>query len=421
MNLMGLFSKSKIEVSIVKENENGLIFHIKNGKGLLCGKYGVLEGKGFYTLAYDNIPLIKFYGDEYFCPTCEKLVSAGFGLNTANDKTVYEMSNALNKPFESIQKSFECLKPLLGLLSTGYYMLSDKEVLPTDGNGKFFWSIGNTPEANRATAPVYDNSSYYLSHATVKYLLPTQSPKLFNPDRIAHYLKQDNTRAIAYALPNGYLCALMDGHHKACAAALQKKPLKTLVIEPPIGLSYPHQSNGNRGFIYFSQGKVYEDEMKESFEEASKSFASDVRLSNDETAKYNTMINNDFDSFSWPKDLLDSSKPYYDVFTHACMEWAGDLSDERIDRILRKEEYPDVVTLSHIVNALYGMNSPRFTEFAVFVGRNESCISIWHEVFSLLSKVKTEEVENFFVDFLINDDKLRRYLTKIADDYFVKN
>lgn len=421
MNLMGLLSKSKIEVSIVKKNDNGLIFHVKNGKGLLCGKYGVLDGKGFYTLVYDNIPLIKFYGDEYLCPTCEKLVSAGFGLNTANDKTVYELSNALNEPFESIQNSYECLKPLLGLLSTGYYMLSDKEVLPTDGNGKFFWSIGNTPEANRATAPVYDSRNSDWSHVTTKYLLPTQSPKLFNPDRVAHYLKQDNTRAIAYALPNGYLCALIDGHHKACAAALQKKTLKTLVIESPTGLSYPHKSNGDKGFIYFTQGKVYEDEMKESFEKARQSFASDVRLSNDETVKYFSMISNDIDSFSWPNDLLDSSKPYYDVFTHTCIEWAGDLSDERINRILRKEEYPDEVALSHIMNALYGINSPRFIEFAVFVGRNEDYISIWHEVFSLLSKAKTEEVENFFVEFLISDDKLRPNLTKIADDYFATN
>jgi hypothetical protein len=115
------FSKSRTDISIVKQTANGLIFHVKNGRGILCGKYGTFEDKGLFTLLYDKIPLIKFHGDEYLCPTCEKLVSAGLGLDNARDKTVYELSNALNEPFESIEKSFDHLKPLLGLLSTGYY------------------------------------------------------------------------------------------------------------------------------------------------------------------------------------------------------------------------------------------------------------------------------------------------------------
>lgn len=158
--------------------------------------------------------------------------------------------------------------------------------------------------------------------------------------------------------------------------------------------------------------------MKESFEKARQSFASDVKLSNEDAAKYASMINGEIDRFSWPVDLLNSSKSYYDVFTYACIAWAGDLSDERIDRILNKEECPDERLLIHIVNALYGISSPRFIEFAVFVGRNRSYVRIWHEVFSLLSKVNSEEVETFFVDFLISDDTLRPFLTKIADEYF---
>lgn len=421
MNITNIFLKAKIDITIIKKTENGLIFHVKNGKGLLCSKYGSVEDKGLYTLVYDNIPLIKFHGDEYLCPTCEKFVSAGYGLDIAKDKTIYELSNVLNEPFENIEKSFNDLKPLLGLLTTGYYMLSDREVLPTDGNGKFFWNIGNTPELNRATAPVYDNRSYEWSHVTAKYLLPTQSPRLFNPERIAYYMNKDNVRAISYALPYGYLCALIDGHHKACAAAFEKRPLKTLVIEPPIGLSIPHSANGMRGFIYFTQGKLYEDEMRENFDNAKKSFTTSDRLSETETAEYLSMINDEFDNYYWPTDLLNTSKPFYDVFTHACIEWAGDLSNERLDKILNKEESPDEVVLSHIANALYGINSPRFTEFAVFIGKNENYISIWYEIFTLLSKIKSEDAENFFIDFLVNDDKLRPYLTKIADNYFTIN
>ena len=37
-------------------------------------------------------------------------------------------------------------------------------------------------------------------------------------------------RALAWYLPDSYLCVLLDGHHKATAAALEGRPLKTLVL-----------------------------------------------------------------------------------------------------------------------------------------------------------------------------------------------
>lgn len=58
-------------------------------------------------------------------------------------------------------------------------------------------------------------------------------------------------------------------------------------------------------------------------------------------------------------------------------------------------------------------------EVAFFIGKNESYVSIWNEVYSLISKIKNDEdVENFFVEFLINDEGLRTDITKIVDDYF---
>ncbi len=37
-------------------------------------------------------------------------------------------------------------------------------------------------------------------------------------------------RGLARYLPDSYLCVLLDGHHKATAAALEGRPLKTLVL-----------------------------------------------------------------------------------------------------------------------------------------------------------------------------------------------
>lgn len=102
-----------------------------------------------YNVDYDNTPLIKFHADGYFCPTCEKLVSAGDGLDMADDNSIREMRHLFNSPFVSLENSFENLKPLLGLLRTGYYALVDVELYPSDGNGQFFWRVNNTPLYNK--------------------------------------------------------------------------------------------------------------------------------------------------------------------------------------------------------------------------------------------------------------------------------
>jgi len=417
MNWKNLFVKATIHITIVKKTENGLIFHVKNGKGLLCGKYGAIANRGLYALTFDGIPLIKFHGDEYLCPTCEKLVSAGYGLDAAKNQSVYELSEALNEPFVSLEKSLRDMEPLLGLLSPGYYMLSEKNLFPTNGDGKFFWCLGSTPEPNRAAAPVYDNGRYFGDNMTAKYILPTQSPRLFNPARVNHYLTRDNTRAIAYALPFGYLCALLDGHHKACAAALRGKPVQTLVIEPPSGLAIPQESNGMKGCIFFSDCKLYGDEIQESFEAVKRTFAADVRMTPEEAQRYVAIVNREFDTFSRPAEWLKTAEAYYDVFTYACVEWAGDLSAERLSRILDGTEAPDDADVLYIVHALYGTDEPRFAEFAARIGKREQYRGIWFDVFSLLATIKTDAVENFFIDFLVHDDRLRPYLTRIADDY----
>jgi hypothetical protein len=84
-----LIKKSEPELIVMKSPElhqnewggEGLVFYIKNGKGLLSTKYGYLENEALATLVYGDTPLIKFQADEsYFCPTCEKLVAAGYGL-----------------------------------------------------------------------------------------------------------------------------------------------------------------------------------------------------------------------------------------------------------------------------------------------------------------------------------------------------
>ena len=142
-------------------------------------------------------------------------------------------------------------------------------------------------------------------------------------------------------------------------------------------------------------------------------------MSEREMENYLSLNDESFGTYNWSQDILKTSKYFPSAFTVACMEWAGDLSDLRLDKIINNEEMCYNSTLHYIARVLFELKNPRFKEVAFFIGKNESYVSIWNEVYSLIAKIKNDEdVENFFVDFLINDEGLRTDITKIVDDYF---
>lgn len=394
---------------------NGIIFYVKNGKGLLKHGYGIYEDKGLITLLYDNIPLIKFHSDEYFCPTCEKLVSAGYGLNMTDNNIVNEMRKLFNSPFISMDNSFENLKPLLGLLRTGYYSLVDVELYPSDGNGQFFWNITNTPLNNKASYPSYGGDGLW-SEVVPKYILPSQPPTRFNREVAEYYRKNDNYRAIAYYM-EGYLCTLIDGHHKAVASTLEHRPLKTLVIIPASsGWHKSKHLNESQGGISFNGVNLYENEMITSISKTIDLFKENS-ISSEETRKCLLMINSEFDSYQWDLDILESEKYYPDAITLARIEWAGGITEDKLDNIINHQINMKDNEVLNLLTAMFALNHQRFKEIAFYFGRNDRYISIWNELFKMLARIKDEEVENFFIEFIINSEVERLDLKKIVDEY----
>ncbi|NYY81410.1 hypothetical protein DMI65_19270 [Escherichia coli] len=43
-----------------------------------------------------------------------------------------------NRPWSGITDAFAALTPLFSCMADGYYLLEDRELYPTDGNGHFF-------------------------------------------------------------------------------------------------------------------------------------------------------------------------------------------------------------------------------------------------------------------------------------------
>ena len=151
--------------------------------------------------------------DEDFCPTCEKIVRSGYQLG----KGEFHIEK-LNEGEVSFADAFYEIVPALGLLRDNYYVILDTELYPTDGNGHLFWHV---PDSNQ---PMPGSCLYYRGDGEWGLLRPyftiaTQSIKNLNKCRVDYYREHAGCRVLAYYM-DGYMTALIDGHHKAMAAAL---------------------------------------------------------------------------------------------------------------------------------------------------------------------------------------------------------
>lgn len=236
------------EVPVIKEAQ---LVYVK-GKGALTTRYHSERNYNSISRKYDeyqyysqimlnNIPLLQINSSG--CPTCSSLLATGYGLEHAECEELTAIKNRMNSPFTSLKQSIDDITPILGLVDAGLYVIADAVCYPTDGNGKFFWDTSNVLSENPATAGVYlpDDGFRYISGHPI-YLYPTQSASCLNEKRVEYYIDKftkeaEHPRAIVYNLSE-FMNFIIDGHHKACAAFLLKKPLHCIVILPFTGMSY---------------------------------------------------------------------------------------------------------------------------------------------------------------------------------------
>lgn len=195
----------------------------------------------FSQLLLNNKPIVQ--GKYPVCPTCAGMLATGYGIENINSPELKRVREYMNREYEGIVKSVEAIKPLLGLLNDGYYVLADVKLYPTDGQGNFFYSVPNELTYNLATCNEYYDSTFYSGAVGIPaYIYPTQSAELIQEKRVDEYVeifKSSNNppRALAY-FEEGFVCALLDGHHKACAASVLGEKLNCLTILSPDSFIY---------------------------------------------------------------------------------------------------------------------------------------------------------------------------------------
>ncbi|MEZ3423935.1 MAG: hypothetical protein K1W39_09500 [Lachnospiraceae bacterium] len=193
----------------------GALIEVTNGKGLLYEVYGETPFASYLTLMFGSQKLFQFQGDEYFSPTCNKIMRSGYGL----EQTQEFKQGILNKDKSQVSflEAVNGIKPILGLLDTGYYVIIETKLYPTDGNGHLFCEVPDSGEYLPGTCICY-YGNFIWGNNRPYFTVATQPQHKICQERINYYMENPCGMALAFYM-DGYMSALLDGHHKTLALA----------------------------------------------------------------------------------------------------------------------------------------------------------------------------------------------------------
>lgn len=126
------------------------------------------------------------------------------------------------------------LMPLLEYVKSGLYIVYESNMIPTDGEGNFFWSsymVGHEFGGSSTFNSIYKKER----SLTPCFLAPTENFGSFTDKLMKLAMEKVKKDKCAYGLCfhlSGMFCALLSNHYDATAALLQDKKIKCIVIEP---------------------------------------------------------------------------------------------------------------------------------------------------------------------------------------------
>lgn len=399
------------------------LVHIQ-GEGALTTCSGSIDdpyyGKRFLThITLNNIPLIQINSPG--CPTSSSILSTGYGIENADCKELAHIQSALNAPFVSLDASIKTLTPLLALLTSGLYLIADAECYPTDGNGNFFWSIPNEPAETPATAAIFlpDSDYAYISGQPV-YLYPTQNTDCYNDDRVNYYIDlfqktNFHPRAVVYCFSE-FISFILDGHHKACAAAILKRPLRSILIIPLSGHQYKKQ-NGQPVLdsLLFSSIKIPVDMIPKKYlpTPSAKWIEHSIPITPGIISRRN-----------WEGKYTESADCYPSVLEYANIIAAGlpvnvPLSDKLIADCLNDLNQSNLQKMSAVLSILLYQKDSRLKHTAMLCAEKAPPCELKRTAYKILAKIKSDpEIEQFFIDYLVECEDKHDMILPIIDTYW---
>lgn len=412
-------------ISTVKKlSDKDIIIAVSHGRDTLRMSYedGADDLLLRSALTLNGVPLVECRPNE--CPTCSGLLAAGYGRDSISADEIRAVSEGVNAGFESLERSVETIAPLLGLLETGLYMISDRLVFPTDGNGRFFWDV--PPEMTEY--PAYCDWFYDSEFATVTdlqgaFIYPTQSPDKYDESRVLEYMERfgsgkDIPRAVAmYAL--GGMSALLDGHHKACAAARLRIPLNCIMITPCVQF-YDAKNEMNKLYfksclysqqLVFDDGLILPDDVRDKYNDDFDRMKKRIRRM-EGSAVITRPESSGYTVRRWEKCYTDSAgcyptaREYSNMLASGAAEICSLPSDEIIDRLKTCRE--PLITVSSVLMQMKLTGDRRIKETATKFARHKICPETKPMILTAIKTlldIDDEETEQLFVELAVCDDR----------------
>ena len=405
-------NKEKLSVELVDvEVDTSEMINIKDSRVVYIN--GAEKLKIFCSeIRLNNTPLVQI--NAPYCPTSNSLLATGYGIENANCQELMEIQKEINADFISLENSIKAMEPLLKLFETEFYLIAEAECYPTDGNGNFFWNIPNEFTDSPATGLAYlkdsDTDTSYVFNQPV-YLYPTQTTDCYNEERVKYYINKFNNadnnepRAIVYNF-GGFINFVIDGHHKACAAALLGKPLKCLLIIK--GEYSKNYDKDNQIFLKFLSSNIRKEDIPIKYQPFLK----------EKEKNWGSMIINEgtVNKRQWEDKYINSSKKYPSLIEYATkvddlIYENIEISDELINYCLINFDIDSQVKARKIFRNLELLNVEKAKDFAVRYAKASLKQEISNKlklvIYNFLVNMKNNsEVEQIFIDYIVcNEDR----------------
>ena len=360
----------------------------------------------------NNTPLVQI--NAPYCPTSNSLLATGYGIENAKCQELMEIQKEINADFISLENSIKAMEPLLKLFETEFYLIAEAECYPTDGNGNFFWNIPNEFTDSPATGLAYlkdsDTDTYCVFNQPV-YLYPTQTTDCYNEERVKYYINKFNNadnnepRAIVYNF-GGFINFVIDGHHKACAAALLGKPLKCLLIIK--GEYSRNYGEDNQIYLKFLNSEIKKEDIPIKYQPFLK----------EKEKNWGSILINEgtVNKRQWEDKYINSAKKYPSLIEYATkvddlIYENIEISDELINYCLINFDIDSQVKARKIFRNLELLNVEKAKDFAVRYAKaslkQEISNNLKLVIYNFLVNMKNNmEVEQIFIDYIVcNEDR----------------